>query len=176
VVDELARRLDPGRHLGEAELHRLVLEDGLAERDAFLGVRERGVERGARHADRLRADADAPAFEAGERDLQALPFFAEQVLGRDAAALEDDLRGVARVLAGLLLEPRDRVARRRRRHDEGADAALAGGLVGHRHHDRDVAVLAAGDELLDAVEDVGVAVAHRGRSQARPPPSRRAAR
>ena len=32
-------------------------------------------------------------------------------------------------------------------------------LVGDRHHDRDVAVLAAGDELLDAVEHVVVAVA-----------------
>ena len=55
--------------------------------------------------------------------------------------------------------------------DEGADALLAGGLVGHRHDDRDVAVLAAGDELLDAVEHVVVAVAH-GAWCAAPPASR----
>src|SRR5690349_6394266 len=69
---------------------------------------------------------------------------------------------VAAVLAHLVLEPRDAVAGRRGGHDEGADAALAGRLVRHRHHDRDIAVLAAGDELLHAVEHVVVAgvVAH----------------
>jgi hypothetical protein len=94
------------------------------------------------------------------------PFLAEQVLGRDAAALEHDLRRVARVLAELLLEAGDGVAGRRGGHEEGADALLAGGLVGDRHDDRDVAVLAAGDELLDAVEHVVAAVAPRGRAQA----------
>ena len=110
-MDQLARRLDLRRHLGEAELHRLVLEDRLAEGDALLRIRERRVERGARHADRLRADADAPAFEARERDLQALAFLAEQVRGRDAAVLEHDLRGVAGVLAELVLEARDACSR-----------------------------------------------------------------
>ena len=86
-----------------------------------------------------------------------------------AAVLEQDLRGVAGVLAELVFEARDDVARRRRRHDEGADALLAGGLVGDRHDDRDVAVLAAGDELLDAVEHVVVAVARPPSSSGRRP-------
>ena len=83
-----------------------------------------------------------------------MAFVAEQVRGRHAAVLEQDLRGVARVLAHLVFDARHGVAGRVGRHDEGADALLAGRLVGDRHHDRDVAVLAAGDELLDAVEHV----------------------
>jgi hypothetical protein len=114
-VHELARRLDLRRHPGEAELHRLVLEDRLAEGDALLGVGERGVEGGAGHADGLGADADAAAFEAGEGDLQALAFVAEQVVGGDAAVLEGDLRRVAGVLAELRLDAGDAVAGRRRR-------------------------------------------------------------
>jgi hypothetical protein len=47
-----------------------------------------------------------------------------------------------------------------------ADALLARGLVGDGHHDGHVAVLAAGDELLDPVEHVVVAVAHGGGAQA----------
>ena len=76
--------------------------------------------------------------------------------------VEQDLRGVAGMLAHLVLDARHRVAGRGRGHDEGADALLAGGLVGDGHDDGHVAVLAAGDELLDAVEHVVVAVAHGG--------------
>ena len=64
MVDQLARGLDLHRHLAEAELQRLVLEDRLAEGDALLGVVQCRLEGGARHADRLRGDADAPAFQA----------------------------------------------------------------------------------------------------------------
>ena len=44
VVDELARRLDLRGHLTQAELHGLVLEDGLPEGDAFLRVLEGRLE------------------------------------------------------------------------------------------------------------------------------------
>ena len=58
--------------------------------------------------------------------------------------------------------PRSRACRSAQ---EGTDAALAGGLVGHRQHDGHVGMLAAGDELLDAVEHVVVAVAARRGAQ-----------
>ena len=38
---ELLGRLDPRRHVGEAERHRLMLDDRLAELDALLGVSQR---------------------------------------------------------------------------------------------------------------------------------------
>ena len=74
---------------------------------------------------------------------------------RHAAVLQHDLRRVRGVLAGLLLDARNDPARGRGRHDEGADSSLASGLVGHGEDDRDVGGLARGDELLDAVQQVG---------------------
>ena len=50
---------------------------------------------------------------------------AEQVRGRDPAAVEDQLAGRGRVEAQLLLEPADREARRVGRDDERADLGVA---------------------------------------------------
>jgi len=166
VVDQLARGFDLRGHVGQEELQRLVLEDRLAEGDALLAVGPRDVERRAGHADALTGEADAPAFQARQRDLQALAFVADQVGHRHAAVLEQDLRRVAGVLAGLVFQARHGVAGRGGGHDGGADALLARGLVGHRHHDRHIARLGAGDELLDALEYVDVAVSAGRRLQA----------
>ncbi len=135
---------------------------GLPKASRCARVVGRRFECRARHADRLRGDADAAAFEVGERDAIALALAAEEIPRRHAAVLEHDLRGVGGVLAEFLLQPRDDIAGRRRRHDERADAALAGVAVGDREHDRDVGVLARGDELLGAVQHVVVAVATGG--------------
>ena len=48
--------------------HRLVLEDGLAEALAVLAVGQRRLEGRARHAHALAGDADAPAFQARQRN------------------------------------------------------------------------------------------------------------
>ncbi|MDT4857998.1 hypothetical protein FQZ97_924440 [compost metagenome] len=71
------------------------------------------------------------------------------------------------MLAELVFQARDVVAGRVGGHDERAHAALAGALVGHSDDDGDLAVLAAGDELLHAVDHVTVAVLARGGAQAR---------
>src|SRR5438876_10387598 len=83
------------------------------------------------------------------------------------AIFQDDLRGVRGPLPGLLLDAGDDVAGCRGRHDEGADAALARGLVGDGEDHRDVGVLARGDELLDAVQHVMRALALGARSNSR---------
>jgi hypothetical protein len=80
------------------------------------------------------------------------------VIRRDPAVLEHDLRRVGRPLAGLFLDARHDVARRRGGHDEGADAFLACALVGDGKDDGDVRSLARGDELLHAVQDVVLAL------------------
>ena len=163
MPDQLPRRLDLRRHVGEAEVHRLVLDDGLAEGLALLRIAHRRLERRARHADRLRGDADAPGFEIGERDAVAVAFVAEQAVGRDAAVLEQDLRGVGSMLAQLFLDAGDDVARRVGRHAEAGNALLAGGRIGDREDDGDLRVLARGDELLDAIQHPTVAVLDRAR-------------
>src|SRR6185437_17181514 len=54
--DEGARGLDLGRHVGEHECDRLVLDQRAAELLALFGVSERELERRARDAQGLRAD------------------------------------------------------------------------------------------------------------------------
>ena len=71
------------------------------------------------------------------------------------------------MLAQLVFQPRHHIAGRVGRHDEGAHALLAGALVGDGDDDGDMAVLAAGDELLDAVDHIVVAVLHRRGAQGR---------
>ena len=91
---QLTRRFDLRGHVGQAELHGLVFIDGFAEAFAFARIAQGRFIRGARHAHGLRGDADASAFQAGQGDLVALPFFANQIFRRDAAVLEQDLRRV----------------------------------------------------------------------------------
>jgi hypothetical protein len=122
---------------------------------------------GPRHADRLRGDADAPAFEVRQRDPVAFTLGAEQARRRDLAVLESDLRGVGRPLPELLLDARDDEPGRLRVDDERRNPLAARRLVRAREHDRYVGIRAARDELLDAVQDIRVAAPLRARRDRR---------
>lgn len=73
--------LQRSRHVGQAEADGLVFDDRLAESATFLGIGEGGVIGGARHADRLGRDTDAPAFEVTQGDLEALTFLTQHLAG-----------------------------------------------------------------------------------------------
>jgi len=107
----------------------------------------------------LGGDADASAFQVGERDLVALAFIANEKIRREFHVLEDDLRRVGTALAHLLLDRGDPVALPVRRHDEGGNALLFTVRIGDGENDGYIGVFAGCDELLGAVEDVAVAVA-----------------
>ncbi|MDT4856415.1 hypothetical protein FQZ97_908040 [compost metagenome] len=77
MVHHLPRHGDLGGHVGEAEGHRLVLDDRLAEGLALVGVVARRLEGRAGHAHRLCGDADAAAFEVGQGDAVALALRAQ---------------------------------------------------------------------------------------------------
>ena len=79
VLGEQPRRLEPGRHVGQLELDRLVLADRLAHGLALLCIGERGVEGGPRHADGTRRDVDAAHLEHAEDLGQAATGRADQV-------------------------------------------------------------------------------------------------
>src|SRR5207342_2933359 len=68
--------LDLGGHVGELELHCLVLADSFSERVALLTVANRRGERRARYSDGARGDVDTSDLEAGEHLLEALALFA----------------------------------------------------------------------------------------------------
>ena len=89
-------------------------------------VGDRRVERAAREADHLRADADASFVERLDRDLVALADLAEDVRRRHPAVLEDQLAGAAGADAELVFlladgEPGDAAL-----DEERSDAAVAG--------------------------------------------------
>jgi hypothetical protein len=132
-----------------------------ASRFALAGTGEGGLIGGASHTDRLRGDADAAAFEVGERNLVAFAFRAQHQIGGQLDILEDELRGVGGALAELVLDSGYPKTGAVGRHEKGADAALAALGIGHGEHDRDPRVLARGDELRGAAPHPTVAVAPR---------------
>ncbi|MNQ72638.1 hypothetical protein D3C85_873480 [compost metagenome] len=158
-MDHLPRHGDLGGHVGQAEGHRLVLDDRLAEGHPLVGIVARRLERRASHAHRLGGDADAPALEVAQGDAVALALLAQAQAGRDAQLIELDLAGVRGVLAELVLDPHHRVPRCVSGHDKGADALLAGCRIGHGEDDHHPGVAARGDELLAAIEHIVFAVA-----------------
>ena len=64
------------------------------------------------------------------------------------------------MLAQLVLQACHLVAGIAGGHDEGTHAFFTRSLVGDGDDDGDIAILAAGDELLDAVDDVVATIAH----------------
>ena len=113
AVEEAARRLALGLHVGELRLDQLVLGDRLAHRLARLRVLERVVGRALRDAERLRGHAGPGAVEDPHRDPESLTLLAEEVPGGDATAVEGELAGRRAGDAHLRLEPRDLEARAR---------------------------------------------------------------
>src|SRR5579859_7189869 len=167
--DEQPRGVDLHGHVGQLETDRLVLPQRLAELLAVLGVVERELIRGARDAQRARADARARGLERHQSTQRSgsgivrVGFATKPVVERDVAVLEDDLGGVARADAELLLLATHLQAGRALRHEEGGDARGALRRVGVRVDDVVVGDAAVGAELLGAVEHVAVAHALRAR-------------
>ena len=156
------------RHLAELELDRLMLADRLAEGLADLGVFARKLERAFGNADAARGDIDASEFEPARRLEEALAFdAADQMIGRNAIILENQLRGIDRLVAELRQFAADRKALHLRR-DEQAHAVVArlGVGIGLDQHREARAFGAVGDPRLGAVDDVMIAVAPRGHADA----------
>src|ERR1041384_6668758 len=74
---ELARGLDSGRHVGEPEVDRLVLDQRLAHAAALARIGERRGKRRSRHPGRLSRHIYAPGFEIRERDAIAGAFLGQ---------------------------------------------------------------------------------------------------
>ena len=70
--------------------------------------------------------------------------------------LEDYLAGVRCALSHLGLDTCNAVAGGICWHHEGANPALARGGVGDREDNREVCILARGDELLCAIKDIAI--------------------
>src|SRR5258706_12360363 len=90
LVDEITRVLDRHSHVGTLERDRLVPTDRPAERLALIRVGDRRIEARARHTQRQRGDRDAPVIENAQERLEALAPHTENVVFRDATAVEHE--------------------------------------------------------------------------------------
>ena len=118
-------------------------------------------------ADAFGGDQRALGVQAVEDVLEALPFLADQVLGRDLEVVEEQLVGL--VVDHVGDRPhRQPVADRLAQVDDEDRHAFGlllhlGERRGARQQDHQVGVLHARDPDLLAVDDVAVALLHRGR-------------
>ena len=160
-VDELPRRLDLGRHLGELEAGDLELRDRAPERVALLGVLQRAVEDVLGGRDGARG-ADHPlALELPHDVVEALADLAEHGALGHAHVLEGQQRRVGGVHAHLLQLLLADHAGQVHVDDEQREAVVAGVGVGLGDEHDEVGAVAVGDVGLRAVDDVLVAVLDR---------------
>src|SRR5215211_5475375 len=102
-VDEHARRLDLGRHVGQLPLNRLEVADALPELSALERVCVSDVVGCLSDPKSLCGDPDPSAVERRHGDAETLSLLAEQALLAHLHPVEDDVCGRARVKPELLL-------------------------------------------------------------------------
>ena len=141
---------------------------GHAERLALAGVVHHHPQAALGDAERHGGQGEALDLEVAHHVEQALALGAEQVVGRHAAVVEDQLGGHRGAHAELLFQTlTEGEAGDVLLDHERADAALAGPGVDQEHvAERLVVDGAVGDERLAAVEDVVIAVALGGGAHA----------
>src|SRR3989442_5859324 len=163
---EQAGRVVVGDHLRDHLLDELVLADGPAEGLPLPGVLRRRVQASADEAGRPRGHGVAAVLEREHRDPEALALLPEPVLRRHLHVVHREAAGVAGDDPPLLLDRVRAEALERALHDEGAEPAVVPALllllVGPGEDDEVVGDVGEADPHLLAVEDVTVALAHRG--------------
>ena len=146
-------------HVGEHPLNGLIVGNGTAEGAALLRVARGRFHRTLCQANRLRGNADATAVERAERNLQALPFSAENVFGGHATILENNFSGARESKAHLVFVAADAKARRGGLDEKRRDSASTDGWIGLGEDNVDVRESAVRHPALRAVQDVGIAIA-----------------
>src|SRR5579875_1386086 len=163
VVDEVAKRLDLHRHVGELELDRLVVAERMAELAAVLGEFERLAGGRLHPPEGGGPERDPPDIEGGHRHQEALANPPQDRLRPHLDPVEDELGGGGPVQAHLLLASANLEAGTVGVDQEGCHPAVRapGRIVRRHHHDR-VGLPAVGDVDLRAFEDPPVPVRGRG--------------
>jgi len=154
-------RIHLGGHVGQTEIHRLVLDNGFAEGLPLLGVAQGRLQGGPGHAHGLSRNADTPRFQIGEGDLVAFPFRPQHGAGGHPAVVEENLGRVRGLLPHFFLQPGYLIARGGGGHQEAGNALFPRLLVGDGKDNGYLRVFARGNELLHPVDDPMVPVPHR---------------
>src|SRR3989475_5924882 len=156
AMDERPGRIDPGGHVREHELDRLVLRNRLRELNPFLRVLDGFLERALGNSHGHGTDADSASVQYSQRVHEAFILLAKERSLRKTAIGQDHLRRSAPSDAELVLHPTDRQSPVPAFNDERADASVPLRGVRDRMDDersRDGGVRA---KRLRAVEDPAV--------------------
>ncbi len=103
---------------------------------------------------RLRRDADAPAVQRAERNLQTLAFFAQPILARHFAIVQDNFDRRRRMLPHFFFVAADAKAFEAWLDEKRGDALPTGIGIGLRENDEDTGHAAVRDPGFCAVEPV----------------------
>ena len=161
AAGERAHRLDLGRHVGEPDRHRLVLDQNPAALHVILHVVGGDLEGAHADAEILRRLDDLAGLEIDAGAAERIAF-GQQVVLRHPHVLEHQLAVVHEAAAERLVAARDGQPGRVARHQEARRALQHADLrigVGIDHEQ--AGVVAVGDELLAAVDDPFAVLLHR---------------
>src|SRR5438477_279668 len=159
LIDEQARGLDFGGHVGELELDGLKFADGLAELFALFSVFYGGIQCALGHPQSESGDGNTPAIKNFQAARKAFAFVAKKVFMGHTAIGENNFGGITGAQAELVFffagfEPGSSLF-----NDEGADAVGSLGFIGDSHGNANVSVVAVGGESFCTVDDPVLAVA-----------------
>src|SRR5271156_4217037 len=118
MIDEPARRLDPRLNIRHHPLYGLELADSLAKGAPLLGVLHGLVEGALDETQSHRRNSNSSAVQGTERNLQPLPFFAQAVLARHFAIVQQNLNGRRTPLPHFVFMPADLKSRKPRLNEK----------------------------------------------------------
>jgi len=150
-VGHRLEREELGHHPADLVLHELEVGEAAIELAALGHVGDRAVEQPLGAASRPRGQRHAPVVEDVHGDLEAVPGFAEHVLGRHAPVAEVQMAQVVGPQAHSVVAVADLEALHPHLEDERDMAVLAADL-GRREGHEDRALVAVADPPLLAVE------------------------
>ena len=154
ISHRLARE-DADRDVGNLLANQAEVGDHLAERLALLSVRDGALEAMPRRADGPGTQFEAAHVENVEGDHVSLTDFAEDVLHRNLAVIEDERTGRGAANPHLVLFRAYGKARELALHDEGGELLS----IHLREHNKKIGETCIGNPHLLAVQDVVFAIA-----------------
>ena len=160
MVYQIPGSFDLGGHVSHHELESLEFGNGPTELFPFLGIFHGSSQGAFSNTQGLSSYADTAAVQGFHGDLEAFPFFAQQVFFGDFAVFKDQFCSDGGVAAHFVFDLAEAEAGHALFQDEGGNAVYTLALVGHGEYHIGISFFAVGDEDLGAVQDVFVAFQH----------------
>ena len=165
VVNQQTGGFQIDGHPGQIKLHALELRNRLPKLPPLLRILHRMVQGSLSQARHLSADGNPALIQRFDGDLVALAHFAENVGGRHAAVIQNQLAGGRCANAHFVFLAPHRETGHTALHHKGRNAFVAGGRIGVGEQDKDPALGCVADPHLAAIEDKVIAIGPGGGGQ-----------